>query len=237
LQGKVVLVTAGPTREPLDPVRFLSNRSSGRMGYAVAEAAVTRGATVILVSGPTGLPAPAGVDVIQVETAQEMYGAVMAKLPLAHVIIKAAAVADYRPAAPAAHKLKKRDGVPEFKLEPTPDILSEVGKRKQGRILVGFAAETEDLVANARRKLQQKGLDLMVANDVSQPEAGFDVETNLVKILDAEGKVEELPLLSKREVADRIMNRVAALLAEQDRESGTAGERVNRGAGERGKDE
>ena len=223
LRGRVVLVTAGPTREPLDPVRFLSNRSSGRMGYAMAGAAAARGATVILVSGPTGLTAPRGVDLVQVETAQEMYGAVMAKLPLAHVIIKAAAVADYRPTGVAARKLKKRDGVPEVKLEPTPDILGEIGKRKGGRILVGFAAETDDLVANARRKLERKALDLVVANDVGQPGAGFDVETNLVKILDAEGKVEDLPLLSKREVADRILDRVAALLAE--REKGRAGER------------
>jgi len=212
LAGQVVLVTAGPTREPLDPVRFLSNRSSGKMGYAIAEAAAARGAHVILVSGPTALPAPPGVDMIHVETAEEMYQAVLAKLESARVVIKAAAVADYRPKRKADRKIKKDQAVPEFVLEPTPDILAELGKRKGKRILVGFAAETDDLVANARKKLQRKNLDLMVANDVGQTGAGFDVDTNVVKILDAMGGVEELPLLSKREVADRILDRVKAVL-------------------------
>jgi phosphopantothenoylcysteine decarboxylase / phosphopantothenate---cysteine ligase len=212
LAGQVVLVTAGPTREPLDPVRFLSNRSSGKMGYAVAEAAAARGAHVILVSGPTALTAPAGVDVIHVETAEEMYQAVLAKLESAHVIIKAAAVADYRPKQKAERKIKKDQAVSEIALEPTPDILAEIGKRKGQRILVGFAAETDDLVANARKKLQRKNLDLVVANDVGQAGAGFDADTNVVKILDAVGGVEELPLLSKREVADRILDRVKAVL-------------------------
>jgi phosphopantothenoylcysteine decarboxylase/phosphopantothenate--cysteine ligase len=215
LEGKVVLVTAGPTREPVDPVRFLSNRSSGKMGYAVAEAAAARGAKVILVSGPTALAVPPGVDVVHVETAQEMHDAVMAKLPVADVVIKAAAVADYRPKQVAGRKIKKREGLAEIALEPTPDILAEVGKRKGTRILVGFAAETNDLVANARKKLAQKHLDLVVANDVSQPGAGFDADTNIVKILDPAGGVEELPLLSKREVADRILDRVVVLLAKQ----------------------
>jgi phosphopantothenoylcysteine decarboxylase/phosphopantothenate--cysteine ligase len=215
LEGKVVLVTAGPTREPVDPVRFLSNRSSGKMGYAVAEAAAARGAKVILVSGPTALAVPPGVDVVHVETAQEMHDAVLAKLPLAAVVIKAAAVADYRPKQVAGQKIKKAEGLTAVALEPTPDILAEVGKRKGTRILVGFAAETNDLVANARKKLAQKHLDLMVANDVSQPGAGFDADTNIVKILDPAGGVEELPLLSKREVADRILDRVVVLLAKQ----------------------
>jgi phosphopantothenoylcysteine decarboxylase/phosphopantothenate--cysteine ligase len=212
LAGEVILVTAGPTREPLDPVRFLSNRSSGKMGYAVAEAAAARGARVILVSGPTALPAPAGVDIVHVETAQEMHDAVLAKLPVARVVIKAAAVADYRPRHAADRKLKKGQAVPEVVLEPTPDILTEVGRRKGSRILVGFAAETEELEANARAKLERKNLDLMVANDVGQPGAGFDVDTNVVKILDPAGGVEELPMLPKREVANRILDRVAALL-------------------------
>jgi phosphopantothenoylcysteine decarboxylase/phosphopantothenate--cysteine ligase len=213
LDGQIVLVTAGPTREPLDPIRYLSNRSSGKMGYAIAEAAASRGARVVMVSGPTALFAPPGVDMVHVETAQEMYEAVLAKLPVATVVIKAAAVSDYRPKRVADRKIKKEETVPEVTLEPTPDILAEVGKRKGTRIVVGFAAETDDLVANARKKLQRKRVHLMVANDVRQPGAGFDTDTNLVKVLDAGGGVEELPLLSKREVADRILDRVVKLLA------------------------
>jgi len=215
LADEVVLVTAGPTREPLDPVRYLSNRSSGKMGYAMAEAAAARGARVILVSGPTALSPPQGVDVIHVETAQQMHDAVLAKLTAATVVIKAAAVADYRPKQVAARKIKKDEAVREVTLESTPDILAEVGKRKGRRILVGFAAETEDLVENARKKLQRKNLDLMVANDVSQPGAGFDADTNAVKILDAQGKVEELPVQSKRSVADRVLDRVVGLLKQR----------------------
>jgi phosphopantothenoylcysteine decarboxylase/phosphopantothenate--cysteine ligase len=215
LAGEVVLVTAGPTREPLDPVRFLSNRSSGKMGYAITEAAAARGARVILVSGPTALPPPQGVDVVEVETAQQMHDAVLAKLSSATVVIKAAAVADYRPKQVAGRKLKKDEAVPEVTLESTPDILAEVGKRKGRRILVGFAAETEDLVENARKKLQRKNLDLMVVNDVSQPGAGFDSDTNVVKILDAQGGVEDLPLQSKRSVADRILDRVVSLVKQR----------------------
>jgi phosphopantothenoylcysteine decarboxylase / phosphopantothenate---cysteine ligase len=212
LAGRVVLVTAGPTREPLDPVRFLSNRSSGKMGYAIAEAAAARGAHVILVSGPTALAPPATAETIHVETAEEMLRAVLAKIEIAHVVIKAAAVADYRPKRRAARKLKKEDVLSEVPLEPTPDILAEIGKRKGDRVVVGFAAETDDLVANARKKLERKHLDLVVANDVSGPGAGFDVDTNVVTILDASAGIEELPLLSKREVADRILDRVADLL-------------------------
>ncbi len=217
LTGRVVLVTAGPTREPLDPVRFLSNRSSGKMGYAMAEAAAARGARVILVSGPTALHPPSAVDVIHVETADEMHRAVMAKLEMAHVVIKAAAVADYRPKQKADRKIKKDQAVSEIVLELTQDILAEVGRTKGARILVGFAAETDDLVTNARAKLQRKNVDLMVANDVSQPGAGFDVETNVVQILDAAGGVETLPLLSKRDVANRILDRVVTLLSESAR--------------------
>jgi len=210
--GQVVLVTAGPTREPLDPVRFLSNRSSGKMGYAIAEAAAARGARVILVSGPTALAAPPGVDCIHVETADEMYRAVLAKLESVGVVIKAAAVADYRPKRRADRKIKKDQAVPEIALEPTPDILAELGKRKGTRILVGFAAETDDLLDNARMKLQRKNLDLVVANNVREAGAGFDVDTNVVTMLDGAGGAETLPLLSKREVADRILDRVKVLL-------------------------
>ncbi|HYL80789.1 MAG TPA: bifunctional phosphopantothenoylcysteine decarboxylase/phosphopantothenate--cysteine ligase CoaBC [Candidatus Acidoferrum sp.] len=213
LKGQIILVTAGPTREALDPIRYLSNRSSGKMGYAIAEAAANRGARVILVSGPTAQAVPQGVDMIHVETAQQMYEAVLAKLSVATVVIKAAAVSDYRPKRVADRKIKKDETVPEVTLEPTPDILAEVGKRKGTRIVVGFAAETDDLVANARKKLQRKHVDLMVANDVRQPGAGFDTDTNVVKILDAEGGVEDLPLLSKHEVAERILDRVVKLLA------------------------
>jgi len=215
MASEVVLVTAGPTREPLDPVRYLSNRSSGKMGFAIAEAAAARGAKVLLISGPTALTPPGGVDMIHVETAQQMYDAVLAKLPAATVVIKAAAVADYRPKRVAGRKIKKDEAVPDVTLESTPDILAEVGKRKERRILVGFAAETEDMVANARKKLQRKHLDLMVANDVSQPGAGFDGDTNIVKIVDAGGGVEELPLQAKRSVADRILDRVVELLKQR----------------------
>ena len=215
LAGEAVLVTAGPTREALDPVRFISNRSSGKMGYAVAEAASRRGARVILVSGPTALPPPHGAEVVRVETAQEMYDAVLSRLDAATVVIKAAAVADYRPKRVADRKIKKDETVPEITLEPTPDILAEVGRRKGRRILVGFAAETEDLVANARKKLQRKNLDLMVANDLRQPGAGFDIDTNVVKILDAQGGVEEVPLQTKRSVGDRILDRVVQLIAKR----------------------
>ena len=229
LAGEVMLVTAGPTREPLDPVRYISNRSSGKMGYAVAEAAARRGARVILVSGPTPLPAPRDADLIRVETAQEMHDAVLSEVDAATVVIKAAAVADYRPKQVASRKIKKDETVPEVTLESTPDILAEVGKRKGRRILVGFAAETDDLVANARKKLQRKNLDLMVANDVRQPGAGFDSDTNVVKILDAQGGVEELPLLSKRVVADRILDRVVQLLKQRNQRAETGNRKLETG--------
>jgi len=221
LAGEVVLVTAGPTREPIDPVRYLSNRSSGKMGYAVADAALARGARVVLVSGPTALAAPPGAELVPVETAQEMYEAVLSRLEEATVVIKAAAVADYRPAQAASRKLKKAAGVPEVRLEPTPDILAEVGRRKGRRVLVGFAAETEDLVANARAKLERKRLDLVVANEVGRPGVGFEADTNAVKILDASGQAEDVSVQSKRAVADRVLDRVAALL--RGRRAGAGG--------------
>ena len=213
LAGQVVLVTAGPTREPLDPVRYLSNHSSGRMGFAVAEAARDRGARVILVAGPTELAPPAGVEVVRVTTAEEMRAAVMDRFREATVVVKAAAVADYRPAQARPHKLKKQEAALRLDLEPTPDILGELGKRKEGQVLVGFAAETDEVVANARDKLAKKNLDLIVANDVGAPGAGFGVETNRVTILDRAGAAEALPVLPKREVAERILDRVVALLA------------------------
>ncbi len=202
LAGETILVTAGPTREEIDPVRFLSNRSSGRMGYAVAAVARRRGARVILVSGPTGLTPPDGVETVPVTSAEQMREAVLAKLPASTVVIKAAAVADYRPAAAAAQKIKKGEAAELLlKLVKNPDILAELGSLKGGRVLVGFAAETADLLANAGRKLREKNLDLIVANDVTEPGAGFDLETNIVRLLHRDGTVEELPQMAKEAVA------------------------------------
>lgn len=213
LSGTTFIITAGPTREALDPVRFLTNRSSGRMGYALAKVARDRGAEVILVSGPTELTPPEGVRFIAVESARDMYKAVMDNLPWAQVVIKAAAVADYRPQEQALQKIKKgtEEGL-TVRLVRNPDILAEAGKNKGSRILVGFAAETNDLVKNAQEKLKRKNLDLIVANDVTRRGAGFAADTNIVKILDAQGNIEELPLMSKEAVAQRVLDRVAALL-------------------------
>lgn len=212
LEGVSVLVTAGPTREPWDAVRFLTNPSSGRMGYAVAEAARDRGARVTLVSGPTELPAPGGVRLVRVGTAREMLDAVLEAFPEADVVIKAAAVTDYRPASPVARKLKKGAGTVSLELVPNPDILAALGERKDGRILVGFAAETDDPVGHALAKLRNKRLDLVVVNDLTEPGAGFGHETNRVRLVWPDGRAEELPLLSKREVADRILDAVQELL-------------------------
>ncbi len=207
LQGKRIVVTAGGTQEPLDPVRCLTNRSSGRMGYAIAEAARDRGAEVVLVTAPTALPRPYGVGVVEVTTAQEMYQAVRKAVEKADVLIMAAAVADYRPVRMAESKIK-RDRAEKLtvELERTPDILGEV---KGNFLRVGFAAESEDLVANAREKLRRKQLDLIVANDV----AAIGAETNRVVLIDRTGGTEELPLLPKREVADSILDRVVRLLS------------------------
>jgi len=211
LAGDVVLVTAGPTHEPLDPIRYLTNRSSGKMGYAIAAEAVDRGARTILVSGPTGLTPPKGVEVVWVETALQMRTAVLDRLPEATAVIKAAAVSDYRLAQPADSKLKKGEQSLTLELVPNPDILKEIGALKGARILVGFAAETGNLLRQAERKLKEKNLDLIVANDVSREGAGFSHDTNVVVILDLEGGVEELPLLPKRQVARRILDRVVRL--------------------------
>ncbi|WP_305041194.1 bifunctional phosphopantothenoylcysteine decarboxylase/phosphopantothenate--cysteine ligase CoaBC [Geoalkalibacter sp.] len=209
---ETVLVTAGPTREEIDPVRFISNYSSGKMGYALARAARLRGARVILVSGPSALAVPWGVERLAVVSAEEMREAVLSRWEEATVVIKAAAVADYRPAVRAAGKVKKegRESL-SLALEKNPDILAELGRRKGHRFLVGFAAETSDLLENARKKLRAKNLDLMVANDVTQERAGFDVDTNIVRLLGPDEAEEALPEMSKDEVAGHILDRIRAL--------------------------
>jgi len=213
LAGKTVLVTAGPTREELDPVRFISNHSSGKMGYALAREARRRGARVVLVSGPTALQPPCGVEFVAVESAAEMRAAVLSSFADCDVIIKAAAVADYRPKERAGEKLKKRGAEMVIELVKNPDILRELGERKRaGQLLVGFAAETADLEANATLKLTEKNLDLIVANDVSASGAGFNVDTNIVRLLFRDGSKEDLPLLPKDQVAAVILDRISALL-------------------------
>jgi phosphopantothenoylcysteine decarboxylase/phosphopantothenate--cysteine ligase len=214
LAGRRVVVTAGPTREAIDPVRYVGNRSSGRMGYEIAAAAWRRGADVVLVSGPSPLAPPPGVRMVRIETAEQMRSAVHDALPDADALVMAAAVADFRPADPAGEKIKKEAGeVPTIRLERTADVLGATrGVRPPGCVVVGFALETRDVLENGRRKLQGKGLDLLVANDATEPGAGFEVETNRVTILAKDGADEHLPLLSKAEVADRILDRVEALL-------------------------
>jgi phosphopantothenoylcysteine decarboxylase/phosphopantothenate--cysteine ligase len=206
LAGETVLVTAGPTREPIDPVRYIGNRSSGKMGYAVAEAALRRGAKVILISGPTALKPPSAAEIVQVQTARQMRDAVMAALDRATIVIKAAAVADFT-ARHASDQKIKRKGPITLELEPTPDILAEIATRKGQRIVVGFAAETHDTLENARKKLESKSLDAIVLNDVSQPGIGFDSERNAVTILTRAG-AENVPEMSKWEVAHRVLDAV-----------------------------
>ena len=210
LAGEHVLVSAGPTQEPVDPVRYLSNRSSGKMGYALARVARRRGAVVTLVSGPVGLPPPPGVQLVTIATAAEMADAVEAALAPATVVVMCAAVADYRPRRPSARKMKKTPGTLTLELEPTRDILAGLGARKGQRLLVGFAAETHRVAEEARRKLRAKHLDLIVANDVTAVGAGFGADTNAVRFLDAGGLDETLPVLPKDEVASRIFDWVAA---------------------------
>jgi len=212
LAGKRIVVTAGGTQEPLDPVRHIGNRSSGKMGYAIAEAARDRGATVSLITAPVSLPEPAGIEVIHVRTAAEMKAAVTKAVAQADALIMAAAVADYQPKTAAKTKIKKDAPGLTLELVRTPDILTEVS----GKFLkVGFAAESEDIVENARQKLEKKQLDLIVANDITDASSGFGVDTNKVTLIDRDGKVESLPLLSKTEVADRILDRVVELLAKR----------------------
>jgi len=213
--GRKVLITAGPTQEPIDPVRYVGNRSSGRMGYAIAQAAWRRGAEVTLVSGPSALEAPWGVDFVPVATGIEMRDAVASRLGDADVSVFAAAVADFRPVEPKDRKVKRTETGPELsvELEANPDIALETSsQRRAGSIAVGFALETDDLLENAKRKLAGKGFQLLVANDATEEGAGFGVSTNRVTILGADGSVDALPLLSKDEVAERILDRVEALL-------------------------
>jgi phosphopantothenoylcysteine decarboxylase/phosphopantothenate--cysteine ligase len=207
--GRRVLISAGPTQEAIDPVRFISNRSSGKMGYALAEAARDRGAEVVLVSGPTALTPPGGIALLSVTTAEEMRKAVLSRLSWSDTVIMAAAVADFRPVRPSMQKLKKRHRpITGLELEPTEDILLELSARRTTQLLVGFAAETEDLLAHAREKLHAKDVDLLVANDVTAVASGFGSDSNRVILLDRNGQTEELPLLSKRDVADRILDRM-----------------------------
>jgi len=213
LVGRHVLVTAGPTHEPIDAVRFVGNRSSGRMGYAIASEAAARGAAVTLVSGPTHLPDPPGARVVRVETAAEMRAAVGLAAEDADAVVMAAAVADFRPTDPSAEKLKKDAGPPEVRLEPVADILRELGERKGGRVLVGFAAETSDVEAGGRAKLEGKNLDLLVANEVGRPGTGFDAETNRAAILSRAGDDQPMRDWTKRELAAAIVDRLAKLLS------------------------
>src|SRR2546426_3912527 len=215
LTGKVVIVTAGPTQEPIDPVRHISNRSSGKTGFALAEAAHRRGARVILVTGPTHLEAPLGVTCIRIQTALEMRQAVLDHYAEADVVIKTAAVADFRPKFVAQDKVKKDVAELSIPLERNPDILAELGQHKGHRVLVGFAAETQDLLTNAAQKVRNKRLDFIVANDISDPSIGFASDANRVHILDAAGQIEELPTMAKAHIADYILDRVQTVLAQR----------------------
>jgi len=209
LAGKHIVVTAGGTQEPIDPVRYITNRSSGKMGYALAEAARDRGAEVTLITAPTSLPRPAGMETVNVGTAQEMYQATKDAVSQADALIMAAAVADFRPTRAAKDKIKKGQDKLTLEFERTPDILGSI---KGDFIKVGFAAESSNLVENAKQKLKQKGLDLIVANDITASDSGFGADNNRVTIIDQEGKIDNLPLLPKREVADKILDKVAKLL-------------------------
>ena len=221
LAGETVLITAGGTAEPIDAVRSITNRSSGKMGFALAEEAAYRGARVCLVAGTTALPTPGGVERVDVETAMEMREAVLSRLEAASVVIKAAAVADFRPETRQEQKIKKaslasQDGI-TLRLITNPDILAEVCAQKGDRLVVGFAAESEDVVGSALRKIREKGCDLLVANDISRTDAGFNVDTNSVHLLTPDGEVEEIPLSSKREIAGQVLDRVQKLRNEKSR--------------------
>ncbi len=211
LDGETVLITAGPTQEPLDPVRYLSNRSRVKLGYALAQAAIDRGARAILISGPVNLNPPAGAEVIHVRTAAEMRDAVFANLEPATVVIKCAAVADFRPSAESKQKIKKTSARISLELDPTPDILAELGQRRGDRLLIGFAAETENLEREARRKLETKNCDMVVANLVGQTETGFESDSNEVALALRTGEFIPLPRASKREIADQILSRILEL--------------------------
>ena len=211
LQGCRLLVSAGPTREEIDPVRYLTNYSSGRMGYAIAAVAHRRGARVTLITGPSHLSPPAGVETLSVVSAQQMCDAMVSCYEGTDVVIKAAAVADYRPLRRQTQKIKKKNSSVSLELEKTTDILAELGRRKNKQILVGFAAETEKLIEHATAKLISKNLDMIVANDVMAPGAGFDVDTNIVRFLYPDGRVEQLELMTKMEVAEQLLDRISAI--------------------------
>ncbi|MCM0757125.1 bifunctional phosphopantothenoylcysteine decarboxylase/phosphopantothenate--cysteine ligase CoaBC [Sporomusa sphaeroides DSM 2875] len=212
LAGKRILVTAAGTREPIDPVRYIGNHSSGKMGYALAEAAAARGAEVILVSGPSSLASPAGITVKRVETAAQMREAVLAEFDTVNVVIKAAAVADYRPETAADQKIKKTGNTLTLSMVKNPDILRELGERKKHQLLIGFAAETQELLSHAQEKLIKKNLDMIVANDVTLPGAGFNTDTNIVRVIHKNGQIEELPQLTKRQVAEILIDRICVML-------------------------
>lgn len=216
LDGRKIVVTAGGTHEPVDPVRVLANRSSGKQGFSLAQAAIDRGGSVVLIAGPVTLPTPVGARRIDVATAAEMFAATQESVENADVLLMAAAVADFRPSETATKKIKRKKDVPEIKLERTDDILAAVGKLKEKsgwpRVIVGFAAESQKLIENARGKLEVKGLDLVVANDITAADAGFAVDTNRVTLLDRAGGSEELPLMAKTAVAEEVLQRVVALL-------------------------
>ncbi len=216
LKGEQILITGGPTQEPMDPVRFITNRSSGKMGYALAKMARRRGAEVIFISGPSSLSfGRRDIQYVPVRTAEEMRNAVFSHLEGSSVVIKAAAVSDYRPKVISEKKIKKGDSEYPLMLERTKDILGELGKKKENRILIGFAAETENVVAHAKKKLQEKNLDLIVVNDVMQPGAGFGGDTNQIKILYPSGQVKDLPLMTKEEVSQLILADVVELLKQK----------------------
>lgn len=212
LEGKNILITAGPTRESLDPVRFITNHSSGKMGYSLAEAAVERGANVTLISGPTNLCPPTGVRLIKINTTLEMYNAVMRNYMDQHIIIKSAAVADYRPETVSTSKIKKNEGNLTLTLVRNPDILKELGCLKQDRVLVGFAAESDNVIENAKDKINRKNLDFIVANDITEEGAGFGTDTNIVNIIDKNGEIEKVEKSSKIEIAHRILDKAKKII-------------------------
>ncbi|WP_307406440.1 bifunctional phosphopantothenoylcysteine decarboxylase/phosphopantothenate--cysteine ligase CoaBC [Neobacillus ginsengisoli] len=216
LKGKTVVITAGPTREKIDPVRYISNHSTGKMGYSLAEEAKKSGAHVVLISGPVQLPPPQGMEVVKVESAEEMYNAVMNHFGDADVVIKTAAVADYRPKIAYDHKVKKKPGDTFIELERTKDILLELGKQKKKQVLVGFAAETDNVEEYAQKKLYTKNADMIVANNVKAEGAGFGTDTNIVTLFKRQGEIKELPLMSKRAVAEKIIEEIAFLLKDLD---------------------
>ncbi|WP_313798726.1 bifunctional phosphopantothenoylcysteine decarboxylase/phosphopantothenate--cysteine ligase CoaBC [Cytobacillus sp.] len=215
LSGRKIVITAGPTREKIDPVRYITNHSSGKMGYAIAEEAVRTGAKVVLISGPVNIAAPAGVELIQVESAEEMYQAVIKEFNHADIVIKTAAVADYRPKTSYDYKVKKKDGDECMELERTTDILFELGRNKKEQILIGFAAETDNVAEYAQKKLLKKNADMIVANNVKTAGAGFGTDTNIVTLFKRDGSATELPLQSKNEVAIAILNEAAQLIGNE----------------------